>query len=196
MSQEIEIEFKQLLTYSQFEALKARYAKGAPSFPQENHYFETEELSFATKKAALRVRAKKDRFTLTLKEPHKDGLLETHQTISKGQFDQIITTSELPTGEVLDQVTVLLGSEPSVNYLGSLKTDRIEVELPEGIFVLDHSTYANTEDYELEFECTSKEEGRLFFESLLKEFDITHQEPLNKIQRFYEATYKKGGKQW
>ncbi|MBD1793048.1 adenylate cyclase, partial [Staphylococcus aureus] len=39
---------------------------------------------------------------------------------------------------------------------------------------------------ELEFEVDSYNEGYEKFKQLLQEFDIKHEKPLNKVQRFFE----------
>ena len=41
-------------------------------------------------------------------------------------------------------------------------------------------------DYELEFEVHSYDEGYEKFNHLLQEFNLSHEKPLNKVQRFFE----------
>ncbi|MFP3488877.1 CYTH domain-containing protein, partial [Staphylococcus sp. SIMBA_130] len=50
---------------------------------QINHYFETKEFSLKELGCAIRIREKDGKYTLTLKEPHPDGLLETHDLLTK-----------------------------------------------------------------------------------------------------------------
>jgi uncharacterized protein YjbK len=188
MSQELEIEFKQLLDETTYKNMMDYYQTEL-TFTQVNHYFETKDLSLREKGAALRVREKEGAFILTLKQPHNEGLLETHQPIGAASFTALQQKGLLPQGETTDQLISLLGDMPELQYLGMLQTERLEVELEEGLLVLDRSDYVNVTDYELEFECKDSETGRVFFENLLKEWKLSWNEPDNKIARFYRAAY-------
>ncbi|WP_398574924.1 CYTH domain-containing protein, partial [Staphylococcus epidermidis] len=54
------------------------------------------------------------------------------------------------------------------------------------LLVLDKSEYLGKTDYELEFEVHSYDEGYSKFKSLLQHFNLQHQKPLNKVQRFFQ----------
>lgn len=57
MAQEIEIEFKNLLTKNEFEKLTQAYQLDNEDFVlQENHYFDTKSFALKHKGAALRIR--------------------------------------------------------------------------------------------------------------------------------------------
>lgn len=189
MSQEIEIEFKQLLDEDTYNKMAAYY-QSSPPFRQVNHYFETEARLLKTYGAALRVREKSGKFMLTLKEPYQEGLLETHQEIGESAFQALKNKGLLPQGETTDQLIQLCGQMPALEYLGSLETERIEVQLSAGLLVLDRSDYVGRTDFELEFECSESASGRDFFHSLLEEWSLTWNEPENKIVRFYRAAFE------
>lgn len=78
-----------------------------------------------------------------------------------------------------------------VNYLGELTTERVEKELPEGLLVIDKSSYFDVTDYELEFECSDRKEGEIFFQSLLTSHDIPVRHTPNKILRFYNEKMRR-----
>ncbi|SDN20280.1 CYTH domain-containing protein [Alkalicoccus daliensis] len=189
MSQEIEIEFKQLIDEDTFNKMLQFYPVNA-SFKQINHYFETEQMLLKKNGAALRVREKEEELVLTLKQPHETGLLETHQAIGVNSFHALKEKGLLPQGETTEQLISLCGQMPHLRYLGSLETVRSEADLPEGTLVLDRSDYAGVTDFELEFECTDAEEGKKFFFELLQSWSLTWNEPDNKIARFYRAAYE------
>ena len=72
-------------------------------------------------------------------------------------------------------------------------TQRYEVKTQDGLLVLDKTTFLkDIVDYELEFEATSFEKGKIAFENLLTEFDITNKPAKPKIARALE--YAKGEK--
>ncbi|ATH95076.1 hypothetical protein ACH95_06335 [Bacillus glycinifermentans] len=188
MSQELEIEFKNMLTKEEFEQLKSYYQFTQDQFvAQHNHYYDTAAFSLKEKGAALRIREKQGRHVLTLKEPAPVGLTETHQTLpSKPDFEHF----HIPKGHVFDRLQDL-GIEPGdLGYFGTLTTDRAEKKLPEGLIVLDHSRYLQVEDYEIEFEVADYEQGKLDFAKLLKTFGIPKRDTKNKIVRFYEQKVK------
>ncbi|MCD8511633.1 MAG: CYTH domain-containing protein, partial [Bacillus sp. (in: Bacteria)] len=86
MSQELEIEFKNMLTKEEFIRLMNIYEPYGNKAVQTNYYFDTNEMQLKRNKCALRIRRKGSHFVLTLKEPHPEGHLETHQNIRQSQF--------------------------------------------------------------------------------------------------------------
>ncbi|WP_377889575.1 CYTH domain-containing protein [Alkalihalobacillus sp. R86527] len=190
MAQEIEIEFKNMITVNEYHSLLASYQQSSNNIKtQTNDYFDSAQFALRDKGAALRVRKKKDGLVLTLKEPAQKGLLETHQVITEETFHSIRETGVLPEGDVSKQV-VNLGLTDNLLHLGSLTTHRAEVKLTSGLLVLDHSEYLGHEDYELEFEVTDYEQGERAFHHLLREHGIEIKKAKNKIQRFFIAKQK------
>ncbi|WP_212685903.1 CYTH domain-containing protein, partial [Salmonella enterica] len=83
MAQEIEIEFKNLLTEEEYLKLLSNLPFPKYSQTQTNYYFETEDFSLKAHGSALRIREKNGNYTLTLKETHELGLLETHDALTE-----------------------------------------------------------------------------------------------------------------
>lgn len=190
MSQNIEIEFKNMLTEKEFHYLSSYFKLEPDQFKKQiNHYFDTPSFTLKDKGSALRIREKGNEFELTLKQPAKQGLLETNQILTEGQANEALKTGKLPDGEVKDAVSDLISNMNELQYFGSLTTVRAEVEYKEGILVLDHSYYLNTEDFELEYEVTDESEGFLNFSNLLTELKIPARQTDNKIKRFYAKKY-------
>lgn len=187
MSQEIEIEFKNLLTEPEFENIRRHFHLAKKQFtPQHNHYFDTEDFMLKKQNCALRVREKKGRMTFTLKQPHRHGLLETHQPITSNDFETMKTERHFPEGEVtrtLRELNIVLGN---LVLLGTLSTKRAELDFRNGLLVLDHSFYVGTEDYELEYECKERSSGEKVFFELLHQFQIPKRKTENKIKRMFQ----------
>lgn len=187
MSQEIEIEFKNLLTRAEFERLCSHFSIENEDFTlQHNHYFDTPSFMLKNKGCALRIRDKNGRLTLTLKQPHTDGLLETHQSISKEEVEAAKTGNHFPDGEVTRVLRAMSIPVSSLTYLGKLSTERAEIPYQNGTIMLDHSFYLGTEDYELEYESMEQKQGKEVFQTLLRDLDILERETKNKIRRFFE----------
>lgn len=193
MSQQIEIEFKNLLTKEEFDRLTSFFHLSENDFvQQENHYFDTELFQLKELGIALRIRAKNNRYVLTLKEPAHVGLLETHQPLSEQEALTAIRTSLLPKeGEVMEKIARLGIKSEMLVLFGSLTTFRAEKVYKNGLIVLDHSRYENKEDFEAEFEAKDEKEGMQMFYSLLKMHGIPLRKTENKIKRLYLAKRSK-----
>lgn len=191
MSQQIEIEFKNMLTKEEYEWLLQEFTISENQiFSQENHYFDTPDFALKEKGAALRIRQKDHGYELTLKQPANVGLLETNQIISKEEAATALQAGDLPTGNIQELIEQMGISYPKMDYFGSLITKRVEIEYKNGILVLDHSYYLNREDYELEFEVENFDQGKENFNLLLTQFNIPYRKTRNKISRFYQQKYE------
>ncbi|GGE71832.1 CYTH domain-containing protein [Priestia taiwanensis] len=185
MKQEIEIEFKNLVTKEEFELLTDTFSLHNSFISQTNYYFDTEALSLKDHGAALRIRVKKNTYTLTLKQPHDVGLFETHETLTKDEAMRIIDEGLIPNSTIASRIEALGISPSSLTYLGELTTSRAETEYEGGVLVLDHSHYLSCNDYELEYEVTDEAAGYTSFISLLETYCIPKRKTDNKIKRFF-----------
>ncbi|MCM3573129.1 CYTH domain-containing protein [Mesobacillus subterraneus] len=190
MSQNIEIEFKNMLTQEEFQLLTIHFKIEPKQFKKQiNHYFDTNSFTLKEKGSALRIREKESWFEMTLKQPAQQGLLETNQILTPIQAEEALSTGKLPDGVVKGAVSELIKDTEPLLYFGSLTTVRAEIEYKEGLLVLDHSYYLNTEDYELEYEVTNESAGYEIFSRLLEDLKIPIRLTDNKIKRFYLKKY-------
>ncbi|PEK99468.1 CYTH domain-containing protein [Bacillus sp. AFS017336] len=189
MAKEIEIEFKNLLTKEEFENLKTFFQINESRFrSQTNYYFETPSFSIKEHGGALRIRKKSaTSYTLTLKIRQTVGHLEINQKISESEASNMLETSVLPDGEVKEYINEVKLNLNDLNLIGELTTNRVEFPYEDGLLVLDHSTYLNHEDYELEFEVTDENIGKQQFINLLMDHQIPERKTLNKIKRFFNV---------
>ncbi|WP_079529426.1 CYTH domain-containing protein [Halobacillus hunanensis] len=191
MAQEIEIEFKNLLTEEEYHKLYTQLDFAAiEQVEQTNYYFETDDYQLRDKGAALRIRQKDDTWTLTLKEPHPDGLLETHHTLSEAEAGLWLKNQLSAPPEVNRQLEQLGVSVSDLCYIGALTTKRQERAYNDTLVVLDHSFYCGQSDYELELEASSKQQGEQVFEDILSTNHIPKRATDNKIKRFFQAKLK------
>ncbi|UCZ51948.1 CYTH domain-containing protein [Bacillus shivajii] len=193
MNQEIEIEFKNLLTKQEYVLLCDKYSEVLSDKKiQTNFYFDDEQMSLKEHGSALRIREKSGKYVLTFKQPHKEGLLETHQSLTGIEKENAVHSGSIPKGDVLNQIQALLNrNDIHFNYLGELTTIRMEGEVEGGLLVLDQSKYFDITDYELEFECNEAEPGKQAFNTILATCDIPIRPTPNKIRRFFEEKIKK-----
>lgn len=187
MTQEIEIEYKNLLTKEEFNHI----LKGLP-FPengitQTNHYFETEDFFLKQNGCALRIREKQGKYQLTLKEPHPQGLLETHDALTKQEALDWIAGNINEKENTAKQLANKGISTADLIYYGSLTTERRELHHDDVLVVLDYSTYNGKSDYELEVEAPSEAIGIRAFHSLLETYQVEKKHTPNKIKRFFSS---------
>jgi uncharacterized protein YjbK len=191
VNQEIEIEFKNLLNNKEFNRLMDAFSLNPSQFiSQTNHYFDTEAFSLKAIGTALRIRVKEGKCVLTLKEPHTDGLLETHQSLSDTASKSILETGRIPEGPIKQRLHDAEIPVMSLKHLGSLTTKRAEMPYKQGVIMLDHSTYLDTEDFECEYEAIERTSGEKIFKDLLNFYNIPLRQTPNKIQRFFNQKIK------
>lgn len=190
-NQNIEIEFKNMLTKKEYELLLTHFqVREEDLFEQENHYFDTSDFALKANQSALRIRKKKEEYELTLKQPHPDGLLETNKALSKTESEHIFSTGKINDEQISSLLRNMNIDPESIIYFGSLRTIRAEKQIGSGLLVLDHSFYLKKEDYELEYEVSNREEGEIYFKELLATLKIPVRTTKNKVRRFYEEKYK------
>lgn len=185
MSQEIEIEFKNIVSEADFKKLVSIFSVTKADFAkQTNHYFDTVDFKIKGTGSALRIREKNQKYTFTLKQPHSVGLLETHQEVS---LEDLLESQvgKFPQGDIEKQLQSLNIGLNECIYLGSLTTIRAEVPYKQGTLVFDHSIYFDAEDFEIEFEAKDEIQGKKDFIDLLSTHNIPLVETENKIKRFF-----------
>ncbi|MGW7861674.1 CYTH domain-containing protein [Staphylococcus xylosus] len=180
-----EIEFKQLLTEKQYNVIHKTYFNEIEPFKQTNFYIDTPDFDLKEHKSALRIRVKDEYLEMTLKIPAEVGLTEYNfETHVVPELNKPIPEQSLPS-EIADQLTKMEIDLTKLIILGSLKTERLEKEINGNLLVLDKSTYLDFEDFELEYEVEDYDEGLIQFKSILEKFDMKHEIPANKVQRFF-----------
>jgi uncharacterized protein YjbK len=187
MTQNIEIEFKNMLTEGEFNILLKHFSLNESHFfKQVNHYFDTPDFSLKQHGCNLRIREKKDGYEMTLKQPHPDGLLETNENLDEKAAQSLLEGAPLTDGIIKEQLLRMDIKIDHLCFFGSLETKRAAIEYKGGELVLDLSTYLNAQDYEVEYEVTDRLTGEAVFVQLLSEVKIPHRNAKNKVQRFYE----------
>lgn len=194
MSQELEIEFKNLLTPSEFEKLIAHFHVKPEAFHlQHNHYFDTKEQALRHLKSGLRIRQTPTKNEVTLKEPTNGiALTETTDSLTLDEAEAILQgTQDFPEGDVKNRLQSLQIDSKELQKIGTLSTNRAEIKYKGGLLVFDHSQYADQEDYELEYEVQDEVSGRFIFQELLQSLHIPIRPAKKKLARFMQAIQNK-----
>lgn len=190
MPQELEIEFKNMLTKDEFFKLADYFNLKQDDFrEQTNYYFDTEDFLLKQLRAGLRIRKKGSSFECTLKEPFTGiGLMETTDRLTASEADSFLKgEGPLAASEVNQRLEALKINIKDLNNIGTLITKRAEIKYEGGLLVLDHSNYGRTEDYELEYEVSNEEKGKATFLEFLASHSIPIRPAEKKIARLMNA---------
>ena len=175
MQSNIEIEAKVLLTKEEYQTLlKYLHLERYKKIEQVNHYVDTPNRELKGNDIALRIRETND-FILTLKTPLSEGLLEKNQNITWREYADLEDKGVFPKGDIKNFLEICGFNTMNFKILASLKTNRIELELDEGLLCLDENFYGkNNEitDYELEIESNSMEKAEELATKILKEIGV------------------------
>ena len=187
MEQNLEIEFKNLLTKSEYDTLlQTVFSDGnQKKIVQTNYYFDTKDHQLKNQHSALRIRRTHSFNELTLKVPSQGHLLETNLSLRDNVCSEILKAKQLKLSTIYADIEIDSISNDSVFYLfNQFETVRFEQTRGDHLLVLDQTTFQNgIVDYELEVESQSPETGLIFFNSFLEKHAIKKQKALPKIAR-------------
>ncbi|QDQ01435.1 CYTH domain-containing protein [Lysinibacillus fusiformis] len=189
MSQQLEIEFKNLLTKQQYEQLlKDFHIHDNAIHRQTNHYYDTPLHALRNLKSGLRIRQIDNYYECTLKErtaAHEH--LETTNELSAEQAKKMLNGEGFFAPEVAKRLAKYDIPLDELEVFGSLTTDRVEIPYKEGLLVFDHSFYLQCDDYEVEYESNDVIKGNVIFDEFLQQYEIKKQVTDKKIARFMKA---------
>ena len=194
MQTNLEIEYKTLLSLSEFDQLGKRFSHVAP-VRQTNHYFDTPDLKLRANKLSLRIRTFDDAAEMTLKIPQKVGNLEHNIALTSEEANAILATKTLPQNciniqNILELLKGYAIDLSAIRVLGSLTTTRREYETSIGLMALDKNEYSGRLDYELELEVADARSGEKNFNYFLKDNQIKYRYARSKVVRFLESIGK------
>lgn len=187
MNENIEIEFKNLLTEKEYHLLLQSLPFPKKAKKLVNHYFETESFSLKQKRCALRLREKDGIFIATLKTPHTEGVLEVNDRVTPEEAEHWLNHSVQFKPNIRKKMNQFGILESNLQYYGSLMTYRREIIYEKITLVLDESYYMDKKDYEIELETTNYSYGKKVFKDILKNYTIEKKETPPKIKRFFDA---------
>lgn len=189
MSEAIEIEYKTMLSFGEYQKLVHHYQlKDQDFFSQTNAYYDSADGKLRATGWGLRIRLYSDKAEATLKTPVENGLLETTDYLDLADAQQYVAEKKfLTTGNIVKKLNEIHISPQQLKQFAKLTTKRAEFKIPEGLLAIDHSVYSGQEDFELELEVSEAIAGKNAFEKLLKQLSIEFKPAENKIKRAFNA---------
>ncbi|MBJ8349418.1 CYTH domain-containing protein [Streptococcus zalophi] len=180
----LEIEYKTLLSKEEFQALDKLFAH-IPIVTQTNYYIDNPNQEIKKQKMSLRIRTYQNSAEMTLKVPQKIGNYEYNLPLTLNQAKELITDFKIPNSKIkniLDNTKIDLST---IKVWGALTTKRRETKLEIGLLALDHNTYEDNSDYELELEVSDAKKGKSDFDSFLEQHHIQFKYAKSKVARVY-----------
>ena len=195
MAQQLEIEFKNLLTKQQYEQLLQTFQIPKDAIKrQTNHYFDTPTNALRNIKSGLRIRQIGSYYECTLKEKSAEHAhLETTDELTAEQAEQMLLGKGFFATEVAKRLDFHNIPLNELALFGSLTTDRVEITYKDGLLVFDHSYYLQCDDYEVEYETNDAKKGNAIFDEFLRQHNIKKCKTDKKIARFMKALHAKKG---
>lgn len=178
----LEIEYKTLLTKSEYLRLQSDFADVTP-ITQTNYYIDTPDFDLKQHRFSLRIRMLENSAELTLKCPQKVGNIEYNQYFSLEEGQALLNQFTLPAGHIFDLIAETTIPIDQLAIWGHLTTKRYEKKFSFGLMALDENYYHQQTDYELEVEVEDAEEGKIAFDYYLKKQGIKFKYASSKVAR-------------
>lgn len=181
--EEIEIEFKNVLTRKQYENLRSSF--DVDTFSHISYYFDFNNI-LKEHQIALRVRVKDNSYRLTIKHQFDKHIYELKDDISFEEFESLkngYLVNDLLNKYLISQNIII----DKYELIAVFTTNRSIFYIDDYKIFLDETIFSNNEvDYELEIECCSYDDGLKFFELFLKKYNINKIQSNKKIARALE----------
>lgn len=194
MNQEIEIEYKNILTPEEYKKMLNYYSKreNITSWEQSNYYFDTPDLQLKKANSALRIRTIENKEAeITLKTPYGDHLLENTINLDYNKSREMVNAGQIDLPDSIEGIFKKMNIDPHLlEYQASMTTLRNEWQGLNSTIILDQSSYISTRDYELEVEAHTDETAQEVFNQILEQFSIEKRETPNKIARAFQYIQK------
>lgn len=170
----LEYEERVMINENQYSQIVKSYANfERKEIVNTNYYFDYEDLQLTNSGLVLRVRNINDQiYELTLKIKQENADVEINHPLTSNEFNDIISNVNIPDSEVLVKINSLNIDVDRLKLITTLKTERIEIQFPEYLFVVDKNYYNDKVDFNLEVESTSKKRAKTYLNQIISQFGI------------------------
>lgn len=191
---EKEIEFKNLLTESEYGKIQNDHFPGEKPMYLKNYYIDNNEFQLIQNLLMLRIRVQDEKQLMTVKIPDERHVVYEYSGVTNIDLTEglIIDENNIPKN-ILEQLSKRNIKTDNLAVQGSLITERFEKSSHSGLLVLDKSTYLGMIDYELEFEAPDVGTGKAEFTQILNNYGIVRRDEIVKSARFYNTLKQQRG---
>ena len=194
MAANIEIEAKVLISEKDYYNIVERFEdKIIKEYEQVNYYIDTNDFKLKKLGIGLRIRYCFNIYTMTIKCPLSEGLLEKDQIITKEAYLNFKNNNVFPEGSLKEFISMLGINIEELSILAHLRTLRKECDdgNPETTFSIDKNTYNKIVDYELELEGNNLTKVKELLRQICIDNDIEYKDNLVSKQSREMSTNKK-----
>lgn len=171
-SNNIEIEAKVLLSQNDYVKIVNALHLSGKVVSQTNYYLDSADRILKHYGMILRIREVKNQFTLTLKAPMAEGLLEKNQVLGDAEAQRLIHENVFPEGDIHDFLGILHLPIKELKILAQLTTEREECSYKDTIIDVSKNTYSGKTDYELECDSDSAHKSQDTLRTLCEEVGV------------------------
>ena len=184
----MEYEARVMLTEEQYLLIKEKYEKEHPGYKSStniNHYFDTEDLYLTNHNMVLRLREVENKQAeLTLKIQEENGCVEINHYLTDEQSKLLLENKVFPESEIIKKLMELDINIKSLKLVGYLKTERLEFQFNDHLFVIDKNYFKDREDFNLEVESDTENHAKSILIDKISPFGITYKKDyINKAKR-------------
>lgn len=180
MNNNLEIEYKILLSEEQFNELSKSYPN-LTFIKQTNTYYDTDSFTLRKQGCGMRIRERENKFLFTCKVPTRQGHME-HEIFVKENSVEALNIPEIQT------LIQSLGVISPVHPIATCTTYRAIVKLEKAELCFDINDYNGIRDYEVEYECCEIHNGIEEFNKILNSIGLHYTKNCkSKIARTMES---------
>ena len=174
----MEYEARVMLSEKQYLAIKEKYTSEHPDYRKivnENSYFDTSDLYLTNHHMVLRTRLiNNESIELTLKIQKENGCLEINHILTLEENKALLEKGEISSKRIVDELIKNNVDLKKISLITTLKTNRIEIEFDDYLFVLDQNFFRDRCDYNLEVESSSEKLAISRLKEIIAPFGVTY----------------------
>lgn len=145
------------------------------SISNHNFYYDTKELFLTKNHVVLRIRDINNKtYELTLKVKGHKGDIEINHPLSIAEVNKLKNNFKVENKAILKELEKYDFDLSKLELIVDLKTNRIEIDFPDYLLVIDENYYRNKVDYNLEVESSSKEKAEKYLLDICHKFNIEY----------------------
>ena len=174
----MEYEARLILDENEYSRLKEFYTSKYPNYRfivNENFYFDTKDLYINNHNSMLRVRSiDESKFELTLKIDKPEGCIEINHLLTDKEKNELFIKGIIPKSNIKDKLEKMNIRPGDISLITNLKTERIEIDFEDYLFVLDKNYFRNRVDFNLEVESASNSLAKSKLLAIIAPFNIEY----------------------
>ena len=172
----MEYEARVMINEKEYEQIKKDYLKypnQKRTITNKNLYFEVPGYYLTHNHIVLRIRhINNEKEELTLKVKGEDGDIEINYPLTKKETMELIDKNIIPSTKIIEELKARGVDINQLSIISTLFTERIEIDFPDYLFVIDKNFYNNKIDFNLEVESSNKEKANHFLKKILSHYHI------------------------